>query len=110
MSRHKGNEAEDRAVDFLKNMGFEILCRNFYTRFGEIDIVAKKRDVLHFVEVKSGINFEPIYGITAQKLTRISKSIDCYLRTLKKTPAYCIDAVIIKKSEIEFLENITMVK
>ncbi|MDE7448198.1 MAG: YraN family protein, partial [Helicobacter sp.] len=52
MSRAKGNLAEDKAATFLRHNDFRIVARNFYTRFGEIDIIAIKKDVLHFVEVK----------------------------------------------------------
>ncbi|MGE4511988.1 MAG: YraN family protein, partial [Sulfurimonadaceae bacterium] len=53
MSRAKGNEAETLACTFLFDAGFSVLERNFYSRFGEIDIIAFKEDVLHFIEVKS---------------------------------------------------------
>ncbi len=57
MSRAKGNLAEDKACKFLDENGFMIVERNFYSRFGEIDIIASKDEVLHFVEVKSGLDF-----------------------------------------------------
>ena len=44
--------------------------RNFFSQFGEIDIIALKKGVLHFIEVKSGENFDPIYAITPSKLKR----------------------------------------
>ena len=53
MSRVKGNLAEDKACKFLDENGFMLVERNFYSRFGEIDIIASKDEVLHFVEVKS---------------------------------------------------------
>lgn len=43
---------EDKACNFLKKQGFEILKRNFHSKFGEIDIIAKKDEILHFIEVK----------------------------------------------------------
>ncbi|ELI0034280.1 YraN family protein, partial [Campylobacter coli] len=42
---------EDKACDFLKKQKFEILKRNFRSKFGEIDIIAKKDGILHFIEV-----------------------------------------------------------
>ncbi len=39
---------EDKACKFLKKQGFEILKRNFHSKFGEIDIIAKKDEILHF--------------------------------------------------------------
>ncbi|HEC1788756.1 TPA: YraN family protein, partial [Campylobacter lari] len=48
-----GKKGEELACEFLKTQGFEILKRNFYSKFGEIDIIAKKDKILHFIEVKS---------------------------------------------------------
>jgi len=42
MSRAKGNKAEELACAFLYERGFEIVERNFYSRFGEIDNNSKK--------------------------------------------------------------------
>lgn len=50
--REIGTVYENKAVLFLQEKGFQILERNFYTRFGEIDIIAMDRDYLVFVEVK----------------------------------------------------------
>ena len=48
-----GNEGEEKAASFLIQNYYRIIGRNFRTRSGEIDIIAKKDDVLVFVEVKS---------------------------------------------------------
>lgn len=108
MSRLKGAQAEDRACAFLCQHGFEIIERNFFARYGEIDIIAQKDGILHFIEVKSGDNFEPIYNITPSKLQRLARAIDSYLLKYQPTQAYCLDALIIKRDSIDFLENITM--
>jgi putative endonuclease len=50
-----GDESEALATRFLEQEKFVILERNYYARkLGEIDIIAQKGDVLHFIEVKSG--------------------------------------------------------
>ncbi len=74
-SRHKGAQAEDFACVFLRECGFEILERNFFARYGEIDIIALKDNVVHFIEVKSGESFEPIYNITPSKIKKLTKEI-----------------------------------
>ena len=52
MSRYKGNYFEDKESDFLSSNGYVIIDRNYYAgKLGEIDIVAKKDDVYHFIEV-----------------------------------------------------------
>jgi putative endonuclease len=105
-TRNKGNIAEKKAVEFLKSRHFKIIERNFYTKFGEIDIIAFKDNVFHFIEVKSGKNFEPVYNITPAKLNKIIKSAFAYIKKHNINSAFCIDAIIIK-DKIEFVENIT---
>jgi len=57
-----GNLGEERAVKFLLEKGYEIVERNFLKPFGEIDIIAKDKDFLVFIEVKArkNINFPVI--------------------------------------------------
>ena len=52
-TRVVGNNGEDKACAFLEENSYQIIERNFRTRRGEIDIIAKKDDVLVFVEVKA---------------------------------------------------------
>jgi putative endonuclease len=53
-----GLSAESRAATFLVAKGYRILARRFRTPLGEIDIVALRRGVLVFVEVKARDNFD----------------------------------------------------
>ncbi len=55
LRRHlsQGYEGEQLAVRHLKRLGYRIICRNYRCPLGEIDIVARHRGVLVFVEVKS---------------------------------------------------------
>ncbi len=48
-----GALGEQFAADYLKTQGYRILERNFHTRYGEVDIIAQKDDILAFVEVKT---------------------------------------------------------
>lgn len=48
-----GKRGENAAADFLKRNGCKILKRNYRNKFGEIDIIAKDKDTLCFVEVKA---------------------------------------------------------
>lgn len=109
MSRAKGNLAEDKACEYLLQNGFYILERNFYSRFGEIDIIALKDDVIHFIEVKSGDDYEKaIQNITRSKLSKIIKTSEVYIKKNKITLDYQYDAIIIVLNEIYYLENITI--
>ncbi|MDD5372388.1 MAG: YraN family protein [Sulfurimonas sp.] len=109
MSRAKGNYAEDRACEFLLNNGFMVVERNFYSRFGEIDIIAIKDKVLHFVEVKSAIEYElAVQNITKSKLSKLIKTGDVYLKKNALNVDYMYDAIIVTPQKIWHLENITI--
>lgn len=51
--RAVGNAGEDAVVAYLEKDGFAILARNFTVFGGEVDIIARKQEVLAFVEVKA---------------------------------------------------------
>lgn len=48
-----GQIGENVAVKHLKQLKFRIIDRNYRKKWGEIDIIAKKDNILHFIEVKS---------------------------------------------------------
>ena len=48
-----GRLGEDIAAIYLENKGFSVIGRNYLKKCGEIDIIAKKGKILHFIEVKS---------------------------------------------------------
>ena len=109
MSRSKGDYFENKATEFLSSNGYKIVDRNFYAKkLGEIDIIALKDEVYHFIEVKSGETFEAVYNITPSKLHKILRSVEYYLKSKKLDVAYCIDAMIYAGEELEYLENITL--
>ena len=109
MSKSKGDYFEDKAVDYLSSNGYHIVERNFYAKkLGEIDIIALKDDIYHFIEVKSGEDFEAVYNITPTKISRLIRSIDYYLQIKKLNTGYCVDAIIFAGEELEIIENITL--
>lgn len=109
MSREKGNLAEDKAVEFLFENGFAVVERNFYSRFGEIDIIALKDEVLHFVEVKSGLDYESaIQNITPKKLSRLIKTGYIYMKKNKLDTDFVYDAVVVTPKAVEIVENVTL--
>ena len=109
MSRAKGNEAEELASRYLYDNGFEILEKNFYSRFGEIDIIAYKDDTLHFVEVKSGEDYErAIQNITPTKLSRLIKTGDVYMKKNNTELDFMYDALVVVDEKIWLIENITL--
>jgi len=48
-----GKKGEEVAIRFLKKSGYRILSRNYVCKLGEIDVIAKEKDTLVFVEVKT---------------------------------------------------------
>lgn len=81
--KNVGDAGEDLAVMMLENSGFTILDRNFNTKVGEIDIVAIRAGVIHFVEVKTrngGMYGYPSEAVTAAKRRHIRKAAEYYLQ------------------------------
>lgn len=103
-----GFESEDKAAKYLRNLGYKIIERNFKSKFGEIDIVAVKNDTIHFIEVKATKgDYESVYRVTPEKLSKILKTIDFFILKYKFDGFYQIDVITINQNEIKFLENIT---
>lgn len=108
-TRARGNLAEERGCEYLRKNGFRILDRNVYNRFGEIDIIALRDDVIHFVEVKSAQTYEQaINNITRSKLQKLHRTIQTYLQQRRLNLDYCIDALIVYDDVLELIENITL--
>lgn len=53
LNKKIGNYGEDIAYTFLKNNGYTILKRNYRNRFGEVDFICSKKDILSFIEIKT---------------------------------------------------------
>jgi len=109
-TKNKGDFSEQRATSYLEDRGFLIVERNYYAKkLGEIDIIASKNGILHFVEVKSATaDFDPIYNLTKGKLKKVINSAFYFMKERKLNMAFSIDAMIIRGEEIEFIENVTM--
>lgn len=110
MSRAKGDQAELKACEYLLQNNFKIIEQNFYSRFGEIDIIAYKDNVLHFIEVKSALDYESaISNITKTKISRLIKTLEIYLKKNSiKESLYVLDAIIITPQEITMIDNILL--
>jgi len=104
--------AEDLAVSALESAGYQTLERNYNTRVGEIDIIAKKDGYICFVEVKfrnpRGYG-SAIDAITKSKMQKILATARYYLldKGMQEVD-YRIDAVIIDGFEVEILTDIYM--
>lgn len=108
MSRAKGNLAEDKACDYISSLGFQIIERNFTLRGGEIDIIAIKDEVLHFIEVKSGSSYNPLYNITPKKLQHVINTAHRFMQMKKLDMLFVIDAISVQDDRCELIENVSI--
>ncbi|NPA32508.1 MAG: hypothetical protein GXO04_02650 [Aquificae bacterium] len=98
----KGKVYEDIAVDYLKGKGYEILGRNLRTRFGEIDILAKRKGKFVVVEVKGGESFFPAERLTEGKLLRILRSAF----ELLGDAGFSVELVVVYRGRIYHYKNL----
>ena len=108
-----GEKGESIASRHLKKNGYEILEKNYRTKLGEIDIIAKDRDTIVFVEVKSRRSRQfgnPKGAVTPKKQRKISMAALCYLKTTRRSNEKArFDVVAITtsrdKPQIEIIKN-----
>jgi putative endonuclease len=75
-----GLSAETRAAAYLIAKGYRILAKRFRTPYGEIDIVARRRNLLAFVEVKARNTLdEAAYAVTPRQQRRIIDAAQAWL-------------------------------
>lgn len=108
-----GKAGEDIAEKFLKSQGYKILEKNYKSRLGEIDIIAKDKDTFCFVEVKMrtqkdyGSGFE---AVTPRKQHQISKTALGYLKEhqlLDASARFDVVAITcdVSETQIDLLKN-----
>ncbi len=82
-NRKTGEVGEDLALGLLLKKGYELVLRNFSTRFGEIDLIMRDKDILVFVEVKTkkGLDFgTPEEMFTRNKYQKVKNMALVYLK------------------------------
>ena len=93
-----GISAEGRAAALLIAKGYRILARRFRTPHGEIDIVARRRNLLAFVEVKARASLdEAAYAVTPRQQARIIAAAQIWLMAHPEHAEYDLrfDAMLI---------------
>ncbi len=124
-----GEIGEKLAKMFLVKHGFEVLESNYTVKMGEIDIVAKKGDIWHFVEVKSVTReiytekddflifadrnpYRPEENMHPKKIERFTRSVEHYLMKNNLEVEHQIDLALVyidqakKMGKVKLLENI----
>jgi putative endonuclease len=98
-----GISAESRAAALLVAKGFRILARRWKSSVGEIDIVARRRSLLLFVEVKARNNLdEAAESVTPRQRQRIAAAAEAWLATYPDDSVKDIrfDAVLVAPGKI----------
>lgn len=128
-----GQIGENVAVKHFVKLGFKILDRNYRKKWGEIDIIAKKSNVLHFIEVKSvsyetssrtendiaDVSYETLHpeeNIHYWKRKRLARAIQSYLmeKNVSCETDWQVDMIAVflnlrtKKAKIRLTENIML--
>lgn len=106
MARHNeiGKIGENIATEFLKHKGLKIIDRNYQRPYGEIDIVAREKKIIRFVEVKS-VSYEtsdavsrerirPEENMHPQKIKRLKRIIQTYIVS-HETDDWAFDLVLV---------------
>ena len=110
--KNLGFNGEAEVGSFLLKQGFNIVAKNYHSRYGEIDIIAEKGETLAFVEVKTRSKrfFSIFQAITLRKRLRIVKTAKQFLlknSVIDRVCRFDVAAVIFKnnKYEVEYLKN-----
>ncbi len=112
-----GREGERRVAEYLKNLGYIIVKRNYHDRFGEIDIIAETRTEIVFVEVKTRSENALVSGFEAVddfKRNRLRKTGILFLQRLHRNlePRFDVAQITVSKNEdgslrwhLDYLKN-----
>lgn len=117
MAQHlqTGRLGEDMAAEWLRAGGFELLHRNWKHSYFELDVIAVKEGVLHFIEVKTRTTDTygfPEEGVTAKKLERLMNAGEAFLEKYPHWKRIQYDILSIrlhkyKAPEYYFIEDIS---
>jgi len=113
-NREKGNIGESLAADYLQDKGYVILHRNWRRGHWELDLIAEKEGLLHFIEVKTRTG--KIFGfpeerVNKDKIRTLMRAASAYLETYPERKRFQIDILSInlhqkKKPEFLLIEDI----
>lgn len=108
-----GLEGEKLALKFLRKQGYKIIEHSFRCRYGEIDLVAYKKGMVSFIEVKTRTNPEfgqPEESVRRPKQNRMAKIALYYLKKKRLADVSCNFGVVSirlkgNRPEIQLFEN-----
>jgi putative endonuclease len=108
-----GKKGEEKALRFLKKKGYRIIEQNYVCKLGEMDIIAKEKDTLVFIEVKTRTSTEfgpPQLAVNSSKQRQLSKVALNYLKEKKLEDVkarFDVVAILLgtEGEEIELIKN-----
>lgn len=113
-----GNKGEDLVTRFLMKQGYKIIQRNYLKPWGEIDIVAKNKDFIHFIEVKAkeitdekyknSSSYRPEDHMHPWKIRRFKRIIETWIMEKDYEGNWQIDVAIAYISPNKELESVDM--
>ncbi|MEK7607778.1 MAG: YraN family protein [Patescibacteria group bacterium] len=120
-TQKKGEIGESIACTYLMRNGFEVLDRNYTRKWGEVDIIALKQGILHFIEVKSvtrenfdkNLNIRPEDQMHAWKQRKLARTIELYINE-RATGKWQFDVACVymnmtqRKARVVLLEDIIL--
>ncbi len=125
-TKKTGDLGERIARKYLQDNGFIIVDTNFWRKWGEIDILAKKNNAIHFIEVKT-ISYEtkgklghalqsgswrPEEQVTSRKLNHMRKAIETWISDTQYKGEIVVDVLALRivpneaYAMINFIENV----
>jgi len=112
-NKELGKKGEETALRFLKKRGYRIIEKNYVCKMGEMDIIAKDKDTLAFIEVKTRTSTEfgpPQLAVNSSKQRQLSKVALNYLKEkqLEDVKArFDVVAILLeqKREEIELIKD-----
>lgn len=106
-----GRLGEKLASDYLQKKGYKIVEQNYRTKYAEIDLVARKKDVLVFVEVRTKVGEQfgtPEETLNWKKVQKVKRNAFSYVARAKWNKLYRVDGMCIvldKNHGVQRLEH-----
>lgn len=105
-TKHLGNAGEQFTAQWLQKQEFSLLSRNFRTRWGEIDIIALKNNLVVFVEVRTrtSLYFPTALTVNKRKQQKLIKTAQIFVvqnNIEEKILRFDIAALLVKNNEFE---------
>lgn len=98
---------EEEVARFLKGKGFQIVGRNVFRKTGELDIIARKGNTLHFVEVKTlrcrefpeegraEDRFDPSMNLHEYKIRKVARTAEWYVAEQEWEGEWQVDGALV---------------